>query len=948
MAGMSGNNDCVFSPDRILVDGSSFLFRAYHASAKSNLRNSDGKPIGAVMGVANMLGSIKKEFPDVPACVVFDAHGKNFRHEIYPEYKANRKAAPDDLVAQIEEVQTLVPLLGFQLVIVGGVEADDVLGTYAAEAEKNNLKLLIMTGDKDLYQLVSPNVVLRDTMKGTSYDEKSGEEHFGIKPSGMVTYLSLLGDSSDNIPGMQGCGEKSAAALVNAFGDLAGIESHLEECRNLDFRGAKKFPESFLEQIETIKLSYRLASIKTDVDVPVKLADMKCQNRRLAELVEAYSRIGLRQLRAKAQAELTVQNSQASLGGDLFSSAGDVQELDAENVSSSESSTGSRTLNVSAKIMLNEEMMADAVKACRTAGKVAVAFIQNDPSDIRSDIIGFAFGYSQSSMNYVRFGQDMLSELPDDAAMKYVAELLNDGTIETIAHDVKREARFFRKFGISLTGKISDTMLMAYVLDPSDPHYSVDDLAAHELLVQPQLFESLVGKGRNKILPRDAEPAKTAAYICEKAALALLLAEHLPKAMTEDQSELYSRKVIPLMKVLVRMESHGVLIDPAKLQELSCVFEDEMQSLSKSIEEIAGHHFNISSPKQVAEVLFVEQGMVPSDPKWAKKIEKGDYSTKEEILLDLSDNYELPRMILDYRAVSKLKNTYSDVLPRLADRSSWRVSCSFNQTGTVTGRLSSSDPNLQNIPVRTKAGRQIRSAFVAGEGRTIIAADYSQIELRVLAHLSGDRALIESFRAGEDIHRRTAAEIMGKLPEEVSAEERRSAKAVNFGLIYGMSAFGLAKQLGIARGTAKNYMDAYFARYPDIGRYLKDVVDSAKRDGFVTTVCGRHIPIPGINSSNAIAAKASERQATNAPMQGSSADIITNAMLAIDEEISKNWAPGDIKMVLQVHDELVFDVRSELEAEAKDMIMRIMPRAYDLAVPLEVGVGIAKNWELAH
>jgi DNA polymerase I len=905
----------------ILVDGSSYLYRAFFASQQADLRTAAGVPTGAIRLMTNMMRSLLKQYPESPVAVVFDAKGKSFRHDLYGEYKANRAAMPDELRSQVEPIHAIIRAMGLPLLMINGVEADDVIGTLARQATEQQVEILISTGDKDMAQLVSPHVTLIDTMKGETTDRQGVIDRFGVPPELIIDYLALMGDSSDNIPGMAGVGPKTAVALLQGIGSIEQVASQLDQVASLTFRGSKGFAEKFREQEAVVRLSYELATIKTDVELELAITDIgkpAPDHQALQALYREYEFKGLVEEEGSA---LTAAQAQLSLP-----SAPD---------------------EVSYHTILEDTDFALWLQKLTDAELFAFDTETDGLDYMQARIIGVSFAVTAGEAAYVPLAHDYLgapAQLDRDAVLAQLKPLLEDADKRKVGQNLKFDRNVLRNHGIELRGIAFDTMLESYVLDSTATRHNMDDLAAKYLGVKTVTFEEIAGKGAKQLTFNQIELEKAAPYAAEDADITLRLHQALwPQvaAVPTLQSVLETIE-LPLVPILADMERRGALISVSRLAEQSQQIEVRLRELELQAHILAGQEFNLASPKQLAEILFEKLGLPI-----LKKTPKGAPSTAEEVLAELAESYELPQLLLEHRTLAKLKSTYTDKLPLMVNPATGRVHTSYHQAVTATGRLSSTDPNLQNIPIRSEEGRRIRQAFIAAPGYKLVAADYSQIELRIMAHLSADSGLLTAFAAGEDIHRATAAEIMAVPTDAVTTDQRRSAKAINFGLIYGMSAFGLAKQLGIPRNEAQHYMDRYFARYPGVQAYMERTRAQAEQQGYVETLFGRRLYLPDIRARNQGLRKAAERAAINAPMQGTAADIIKLAMIQL-----ANWIPSceadSIRMLMQVHDELVFEVRDDKVEAYLPEIRRLMSSAADLAVPLDVGIGVGDNWDEAH
>ena len=907
------------TPPLILVDGSSYLYRAFFASQQADLRTSNGEPTGAIRVVTNMLRSLLKQYPDSVVAVVFDAKGKSFRNDLYAEYKSHRPPMPDDLRSQIEPIHQIIGAMGLPLLVIDGVEADDVIGTLARQATESQIDTLISTGDKDMAQLVSEHVTLMDTMKDQLTDRQGVIDKFGVPPELIVDYLALMGDSSDNIPGMAGVGDKTAVAVLQGVGSIDTIAAHPERVAELSFRGAKTFAAKFKEQEAMVRLSQQLATIKTDVELPVSLAELRRHELQKDVLLALYRQFEFKNL---------VQELESA------------SEADAEIVTPSDVTAHYDTILTDADLTRWFEKL-------QQAELFAFDTETNSLDYIQAQVVGLSFAVAPGDAAYLPLAHDYLGapeQLDREQTLAKLKPLLEDPTRLKVGQHLKFDRNVLRNHGIHLQGIAFDTMLESYVLNSTASRHNMDDLAKKYLNYTTQTFEDVAGKGVKQLTFNQVELEKAAFYAAEDADITLRLHQTLWPQVEKEPAlkSLLLEMELPLAEVLSDMERTGALIDPFLLQNQSQQIEVRLAELESQAHEIAGGPFNLGSPKQLGEVLF-EKLQLPV----IKKTPKGAPSTAEEVLQELAYDYPLPKLLLEHRSLSKLKSTYTDKLPLMIAPSTGRVHTSYHQAVTATGRLSSSDPNLQNIPVRTEEGRRIRQAFVADHGYKIVAADYSQIELRIMAHLSEDDGLLQAFAHGQDIHRATAAEIMNITPEAVTSEQRRNAKAINFGLIYGMSAFGLAKQLGIPRGEAQRYMDRYFERYPGVLTYMERTREQAEQAGYVETLFGRRLYLPDIKAKNMGLRKAAERAAINAPMQGTAADIIKRAMIKLADWI-KTCDNGTIRMVMQVHDELVFEVREDKLDAYVPVIRQYMMDAASLKVPLDVGIGVGDNWDQAH
>ncbi|WP_323065944.1 DNA polymerase I [Aeromonas jandaei] len=910
----------------ILVDGSSYLYRAFFASQQADLRTSTGLPSGAVRVMANMMRSLRKQYPDCHVAVVFDAKGKTFRDDIYPEYKANRASMPDDLRSQVAPIHQMIKAMGFPFLMVEGVEADDVIGTLARQATEKQLPVLISTGDKDMAQLVSDHVTLIDTMKDVKTDREGVIEKFGVPPELIIDYLALMGDKVDNIPGMTGVGEKTALALLQGIGSIDEIAANLDKVAALGFRGSKAFADKFREQEEQVRLSYVLATIKTDVALEQSLEELQLGPIDKEALLAVYREYELR-----------------NLIKELESGGADESEAEGDD----EGAAPVAAIETDYRCILDEAEFDGWLEQLQAAPLFAFDTETTSLDYMEARVVGVSFAIEPGKAAYVPFGHDYLGapvQLTEAVVLGKLKPLLEDPTRLKVGQNLKYDRNVLLNHGIELQGIAYDTMLESYVLNSTASRHDMDSLARKYLNAETISFEDIAGKGVKQLTFNQIELEQAAPYAAEDADITLRLHQALwGKLSTEPGlAKVFSEIELPLLPVLARMERLGTTIEPKLLHQQSQEIEVRLAELEKQAHELAGQEFNLSSPKQLGEILFTKLGLPI-----IKKTPKGAPSTAEEVLAELAETYELPRLLMEHRGLAKLKSTYTDKLPLMIKPQTGRVHTSYHQAVAATGRLSSTDPNLQNIPVRNEQGRRIRQAFIPCAGYKLVAADYSQIELRIMAHLSGDKGLLTAFAEGKDIHKATAAEVFGVALDAVTTDMRRSAKAINFGLIYGMSAFGLAKQLGIGRAEAQKYMDLYFERYPGVLEYMERTRQQAEAQGYVETLFGRRLYLPDIKSRNAGLRKAAERAAINAPMQGTAADIIKRAMVNVD-----SWIRGiedeSIRMLMQVHDELVFEIREEKLEEYTAIIKEKMSAAAELHVPLLVEAGTGDNWDQAH
>ncbi|WP_445373775.1 DNA polymerase I [Photorhabdus tasmaniensis] len=920
----------------ILVDGSSYLYRAYHAFPP--LTNSAGEPTGAMYGVLNMLRSLVMQYKPSHVAVVFDAKGKTFRDELFAEYKSHRPPMPDDLRAQIEPLHQMVEAMGLPLLVVSGVEADDVIGTLALQAEKEGRAVLISTGDKDMAQLVTPNITLINTMNNTILGPEEVVDKYGVSPNLIIDFLALMGDSSDNIPGVPGVGEKTALGLLQGIGGMDDIFANLDKIAGLSFRGAKTLADKMEQHKDVAYLSYKLATIKTDVELNKTCVALSVKEPDTEKLHELFSRYEFKRwLNDVANGDWLVAKGKkpTSTGNDESSPAKD------KSVSATFSSDNYQTI-------LDQKSLDEWVEKLKKAPVFAFDTETDSLDTLTANLVGMSFAVAAGDAAYLPLGHDCLDapeQLDRDAVLAALKPLLEDSNLLKIGQNIKFDRGVLARYNIELQGIAYDTMLESYVLNSvaGMGRHDMDSLAERHLNHKTTTFEEIAGKGKNQLTFNQVPMEQAAMYAAEDADVTLLLHQVMWPQLEKVPAleKVFLKTEMPLVMVLSRMERTGVLIDSNILVEHSKEITARLGELEKEAHELAGEAFNLASPKQLQAILF-EKLQLPV----IKKTPGGAPSTNEEVLEELADNHVLPKVILEHRGLAKLKSTYTDKLPQMVHPLTKRVHTSYHQAVTATGRLSSRDPNLQNIPVRNDEGRRIRQAFVAPEGYRIMAADYSQIELRIMAHLSQDQGLLKAFAEEQDIHRATAAEVFGLPLEQVTSEQRRSAKAINFGLIYGMSAFGLSRQLGIPRGEAQRYMDRYFERYPGVLTYMERTRQQAEEQGYVETLDGRRLYLPDIKSRNGMRRKAAEREAINAPMQGTAADIIKKAMIAVDDWIISE--EPKVRMIMQVHDELVFEVHESQLEYTEQKVRELMEKSMALDVPLKVDVGIGDNWDQAH
>ncbi|ENP7381217.1 DNA polymerase I [Vibrio parahaemolyticus] len=921
----------------ILIDGSSYLYRAFHAYPGTM---SNGEiPTNAVYGVVNMLRSMMRQFASERIAVVFDAKGKTFRDEMYSEYKANRPPMPDDLRCQIEPLHNVIRAMGLPLICVPGVEADDVIGTLAYQASQQGMPVLISTGDKDMAQLVDDNITLINTMTNVVMDREGVVEKFGIPPELIIDYLALMGDKVDNIPGVPGVGDKTATALLQGIGGLTKLYENLDDIAALGFRGSKTMAKKLVDNKDNAMLSYELATIKLDVELEETPESLLKAEPNKDELIKLYG-----QLTFKSWLNELLEGGSGTV--EAVELAGSAQA--SSSSSHAEMETSAVTIDRSQYETILDEVSFNAWLEKLKAAELFAFDTETDSLDYMvANLVGLSFAIDEGIAAYVPVAHDYLDapeQLDRDWVLEQLKPILEDDDQAKVGQNLKYDASVLARYGIEMKGIKYDTMLASYVYNSVGGKHDMDSLALRFLQHSCISFEQIAGKGKNQLTFNQIELEQASPYAAEDADVTLRLHNRLFANIEQDEKlkSVYEEIEMPLVPVLSRIERTGVLIDDMKLSAQSVEIAARLEELEQKAYEIAEQEFNMNSPKQLQAILFEKMGLPV-----VKKTPSGTPSTNEEVLQELALDYPLPKLILEYRGLAKLKSTYTDKLPKMINPSTGRVHTSYHQAVTATGRLSSTDPNLQNIPIRNEEGRRIRQAFVAPAGYKILAVDYSQIELRIMAHLSGDQALLDAFRDGKDIHAATAAEIMGVSIDQVSSEQRRRAKAVNFGLIYGMSAFGLAKQLGIPRGEAQAYMDKYFERYPGVMQYMEDTRSAAADKGYVETIFGRRLHLPEIKSRNGMRRKAAERAAINAPMQGTAADIIKKAMLLVDQWIQEE-GNGRVKLLMQVHDELVFEVEESSLSEIESKVQKLMESAAELKVPLVAEAGHGDNWDQAH
>ncbi|MFT4993347.1 MAG: DNA polymerase-1 [Paraglaciecola sp.] len=907
----------------ILVDGSSYLFRAYHVPYLQALSTSSGQPTGAITGVLNMIKSLQKEYPNGNVIVVFDAKGKTFRNDLYPEYKSTRPPMPDELRSQIKPLHQIIEAMGLPLLVIEGVEADDVIGTLANQASSLGMETVISTGDKDMAQLVTPHVRLINTMTNLEMDEAGVMEKFGVRPDQIIDYLALMGDKVDNIPGVNKCGPKTAAKWLNEHGTLATVMANAGSVKG-------KVGEYLREAIEYLPLSYELATIKLDVELTQgadTLAAIAPNTEKLIQLAKEYE---LKRL--LADVEKTQQNvAPTKSNGAIVSPVTDISALSRENYHT----------------IVNQQDFEHWLEKLKRAELFAFDTETTSINYMEAELVGISFAVKEGEAAYLPLAHDYPDapeQLNRNEVLALLKPILEDPKIRKVGQHLKYDKNVLANYHIDLQGIAFDTMLESYVLNSVATRHNMDSLAQLYLGHTTIHFEDIAGKGAKQLTFNQIPLEQASPYAAEDADITLRLHNHLWQKLSQESGlvDILQDIEVPLISVLAKMEQFGVLIDSQQLSQQSQDLASRIMQLEKEVYALAGKEFNLGSPKQLQEILF-EQMDLPV----LKKTPKGVPSTSEDVLQELALNYQLPKLLIEYRGLSKLKNTYTDKLPKMINARTGRVHTSYHQAVAATGRLSSTDPNLQNIPIRTAEGRRVRQAFIARPGYKIVAADYSQIELRIMAHLSEDQGLLSAFSQGKDVHSATAAEVFTVALEDVTKEQRRSAKAINFGLIYGMSAFGLSKQLNISRHDAQKYMDLYFERYPDVLGYMEQTRIEAKERGYVSTVFGRRLYLPDINASNGARRKGAERAAINAPMQGTAADIIKKAMLAVDKWID-SCPEDEVRMIMQVHDELVFEIKEHKLESHCQQIIKIMEQAVQLAVPLVVEAGSGVNWDEAH
>lgn len=924
----------------VLVDGSSYLYRAFHALPP--LANSKGQQTGAVKGVLNMLKSLRKQYPDSPFAVVFDAKGGTFRDAMFAEYKANRPSMPEELRGQVEPLHAAVRALGYPLLCVEGVEADDVIGTLARQTAALGRDVVISTGDKDMAQLVCPHVTLVNTMTGSVYDIEGVREKFGVGPELIIDYLALMGDKVDNIPGVPGVGEKTALGLlVGVGGGLDVLYASLDKVPELPIRGAKTLPAKLAEHKDMAFLSYQLATIKTDVELDVGVDDLYPGEADRAALVELYS-----ELEFKGWLDELQRQQPKARPATVPAPAGGLFELPEAVV---EAAAEAPVAEARYETVLEQAQFDAWLKKLQAAELIAFDTETTSLNPQQAQVVGVSFSVSPGEAAYVPLAHSYMGvpeQLDRDAVLQALKPILEDPAKAKVGQHGKYDMNVLANASTPITvqGLAFDTMLESYVLDSTATRHDMDSLAMKYLDHSTIRFEDIAGKGAKQLTFDQIAIEQAGPYAAEDADVTLRLHQVLWAKLeaTPSLAKVLREIEMPLVPVLAQIERNGALVDAKLLGEHSVELGERLVALERQAFELAGQEFNLGSPKQLGAILYDKLGLPV-----LSKTATGQPSTAEAVLAELAEqDHALPKLLMEYRSLSKLKSTYTDRLPEQINPRTGRIHTSYHQAVAATGRLSSTDPNLQNIPIRTAEGRRIRQAFVAPKGYKLLAADYSQIELRIMAHLAKDEGLLDAFRHDRDVHRATAAEVFGVALDEVTSDQRRSAKAINFGLIYGMSAFGLAKQLGCDRKQAQAYIDTYFARYPGVLAYMERTREQASQQGFVETLFGRRLYLPDIHAKNPSLRKGAERTAINAPMQGTAADIMKRAMIAVDA-----WLPQsglDVKVILQVHDELVLEVREDQVEALKASLLPLMSGAAELDVPLLVEAGVGHNWDEAH
>lgn len=896
------------NPSLVLVDGSYYLFRAYHAMP--DFTNSSGEPTGAIYGVINMLHKLHDNYMPDYFAVVFDAKGKNFRNDMYPEYKANRPPMPDDLSCQISPLHEIIRAKGIPLLIIDNVEADDVIATLAKSAQREGIDTVISTGDKDLAQIVNDQINLLNTMTNVRLDPAGVKDKFGVSPDRIIDYLALVGDTADNIPGIPKVGPKTAAKWLSEYGSLENIID------NADKIGGK-VGENLRNNLEQLDLSKELVTLRTDLNLNIEISELKQRDADIETLTDSFRRWEFNSWLAKLQ-----------------------------NDTNTDQTNNTKVDDKSYEVILTNSELEKWIKNIEESSLFALDTETTSLNYMDAELVGLSFSISPGHAAYLPTGHNYdgaPKQLPLDMVLKKLKPILTSDKIKKLGHNIKYDKNVLANYGIELKGIQHDSMLESYMYDSTASRHDMDSLSLKYLGHETIHYEDVAGKGAKQIGFNQVPLDTAGPYAAKDADITLQLHKELSPKLGKYKSlkTLYEKTEIPLLSVLSRIERTGVLIDADKLQKQSVDLKSRMEKIEIDAHNTAGEVFNISSPKQIQAVLFEKLGLPV-----ISKTPKGQPSTAESVLHELALEHKLPGLILEHRTLSKLKLTYADKLPRQINKKTGRIHTSYHQAVASTGRLSSADPNLQNIPIRSEEGRKIRQAFIASPGNIIVAADYSQVELRIMAHLSQDRTLLDAFSNNEDVHRTTAADIFDCSQEKVTSEQRRTAKAINFGLMYGMSPFGLSRQLSIDVGTARDYVELYFSKYTAVKEYMEKIKQQAKTDGYVETVFGRRLYLPEINSRNATRRQYAERTAINAPMQGTAADLIKLAMVEIDKKITRKQT--DIKMIMQVHDELVFEIKEDLAPEALGEIIEIMGISREISVPLTVDAGTGQNWDQAH
>ena len=894
----------------VLIDGSSYLYRAYHATARAGMSNSQGQATGAVRTIINMIQKLQQDHPAQYFAVIFDAKGKTFRHQMYADYKANRPPMPDDLRSQVDYVHKIIHALGIPLISESGVEADDVIGTLAKQGEAQGMDVLVSTGDKDMAQLVSEKVLLIDTMKDVVYNAAGVKEKFGIAPGQIIDYLALMGDSSDNIPGVPKCGPKTAVKWLTEYETLDNLLVNKEKIGG-------KVGENLRDSVELLDMSKQLATIHSDLELNVEIDQLIVNEPDQETLVGLYQELEFNSWLQQMGADASATNEPSS-----------VSEVERHY-----------------EIIASNESLDEWLDKLVAADLFAFDTETTSLNVLQAKLVGMSFCIEPGVAAYLPLAHTVgqVEQLDFKQTLAKIKPLLEDENAKKVGQNLKYDANVLKNYDITLRGIQYDTMLESYVLDSVSNRHDMNSLAEKYLGVSPISFESIAGKGKKQLTFDQIELEQAAEYAAEDADITLQLHQTLAPKLEGEASlkQIFEEIELPLLSVLAKVERNGVSIDSDMLFIQSQELAAKMDEIERAAYDEADGEFNLASPKQIQEILF-ERMQIPV----LRKTPKGQPSTAEDVLQELAIEHELPSLILQHRSMGKLKSTYTDKLPTMIDSNTQRVHTSYHQAVAVTGRLSSSDPNLQNIPIRSAEGRRIRQAFVAGVGNKLLAADYSQVELRIMAHLSEDAALLEAFNQGADIHTATAAEVLGVDLGEVEAEDRRRAKAINFGLIYGMSAFGLAKQLGVPRGEAQDYINLYFSRYPGVKQYMDDIREKARDSGYVETVFGRRLYLPDINGKNHQRKQYAERTAINAPMQGTAADLIKMAMITLGQALESEQFSS--RMIMQVHDELVFEVPDSELLQLTDLVKNTMQNIAKLKVPLLVDIGVGDNWDEAH